>query len=344
VKCKQCKRELDLSVFIKDDKQLTRCKTCRDYANEYYDTDSAKAKSKIYRKARRAKNIEYFRQSDKLYKRELRKTPENKEYRKQYNIKNKEKIKAFDRNRMDNRPEYFLWSSARKRARNKLEFSITEADVKELLNTTICPLRNTQFERGIKGPADNSKSLDRIDNTKGYIKDNIQIISYRANIIKNNTDLNLFRTIVNGLKNYTPVIHPIDDLTRQFLIEDRIRWLKENDRTESWLLNVEERMFNSAQRRVKTNKLSLTITYDDIKAIYPLDNKCPILKTTFIIGNKTNALHSATLDRIDNTKGYEIGNIQVISSQVNVVKNKATIAELEVILKNWEKLEREKCL
>jgi len=31
----------------------------------------------------------------------------------------------------------------------------------------------------------NSPSLDRLDSTKGYTPDNVRVISYRANVIKN---------------------------------------------------------------------------------------------------------------------------------------------------------------
>jgi len=49
-----------------------------------------------------------------------------------------------------------------------------------------CPILGIPmvFNRG--KVQDNSYSIDRIDNTIGYQLDNIHIISYRANMLKNN--------------------------------------------------------------------------------------------------------------------------------------------------------------
>ena len=46
----------------------------------------------------------------------------------------------------------------------------------------------------------------------------------------------------------------------------------------------------------------------------------------------------ATLDKIDPSKGYVCGNIQILSYRANTLKNSATIDELKTIIKNWENL------
>ena len=84
--------------------------------------------------------------------------------------------------------EYF-WRSARKRAQKRgkeKEFTITIADV-QAVDTDVCPILNIPIKRypqtvggsAIANP--DSKSIDRIDSTKGYIPGNIRIISWKAN-------------------------------------------------------------------------------------------------------------------------------------------------------------------
>ena len=75
-------------------------------------------------------------------------------------------------------------AKSRAKARDLL-FDITEEDVKW---NDICPVLGIPitFQRN-KGPGgdDNSPSLDRIDNEKGYVKGNVRLISNRANKLKN---------------------------------------------------------------------------------------------------------------------------------------------------------------
>lgn len=72
------------------------------------------------------------------------------------------------------------------------EFNLT---IDDIIIPEICPV----FRVPIKIP-----SVDRIDSTKGYTKDNIRIIENRANVLKNNAtiqELELILADLKGLKN-----------------------------------------------------------------------------------------------------------------------------------------------
>jgi len=70
----------------------------------------------------------------------------------------------------------------RARSRGKWEVTITLEDIPEIPD--ICPVLKTRMIK---------PSLDRIDSSKGYIPGNVRIISYRANMLKNNaTDNELY--------------------------------------------------------------------------------------------------------------------------------------------------------
>jgi len=75
----------------------------------------------------------------------------------------------------------------RSRAKRKgLEFDLTEKFLIELSERTlICPLTDIPLRYDNQNRlADDHAELDRKDNTKGYIKDNVWFISKRANRIK----------------------------------------------------------------------------------------------------------------------------------------------------------------
>lgn len=57
----------------------------------------------------------------------------------------------------------------------------------DILIPEFCPVFGCRLERSLEGHAkSNSPSIDKIDPTKGYIPGNIQILSYKANVMKNN--------------------------------------------------------------------------------------------------------------------------------------------------------------
>lgn len=79
-----------------------------------------------------------------------------------------------------------LWV-ARNRAKKKgWEYSLEPSDI---IIPEYCPVLGLKLETQIGRAADNSPSLDRINSGKGYIKGNVQVISRRANILKNNATL-----------------------------------------------------------------------------------------------------------------------------------------------------------
>ena len=86
-------------------------------------------------------------------------------------------------------PEKIIHQHAKERAKKKgLEFNIEEFDINIPI---ICPILGIPIykigsEGKPSGPCANSASLDRIDNTKGYVKGNVKIISHKANTMKHN--------------------------------------------------------------------------------------------------------------------------------------------------------------
>jgi len=108
---------------------------------------------------------------------------------------------------------------------------------------------------------------------------------------------------------------------------------------DTWrLLTLEKQLLYHANKRILKSNLKLDIDENYIKSIWPIDNRCPILNEKFVLGEKIISDFSPTLDRIDNNKGYVKDNIRVISAKANAVKNKSTLEELKLMLKNWENI------
>lgn len=94
-----------------------------------------------------------------------------------------------------------LVTSARTRANRKsIVFNITEED---LVIPEICPLLEIPLIIGNHIETRNSSpSIDRIDNTLGYIRGNVRIISFLANSMKRDVPKEMLLLFANNIRQY----------------------------------------------------------------------------------------------------------------------------------------------
>lgn len=97
-------------------------------------------------------------------------------------------------------PEAYMYQNAKSSAKKRgIEFTIEKSDI---VIPEYCPVFNVKLELTWgEGTKDNKPSLDRIDSSKGYVRGNIQVISWRANNLKSDGTLEEFVQLVEFMKN-----------------------------------------------------------------------------------------------------------------------------------------------
>ena len=99
-------------------------------------------------------------------------------------------------------------------------------------------------------------------------------------------------------------------------------------------------LLRCSKNRAKKRQLEHTLKEEDIN----IPTHCPVLGIP-ISHQKSGGLphaNSATIDRIDNNKGYIPGNVIVVSRRANVLKNDATLEELRKIVTFYDNLDNKK--
>lgn len=161
--------------------------------------DKHKEEIAIKRKPLRKKtNPSYYKtRVEKLGKEEINRQA------KEYREKNPERVREnLRRNRREN-PERNLLNRARIRAIEKnLEFNLELSDI---VIPPLCPYLQVPIKKA-DGVFDYAPSIDRIDNTKGYIKGNIEVVSLKANQMKNRATVpELIQFAESVLKKYRDI-------------------------------------------------------------------------------------------------------------------------------------------
>lgn len=177
-KC-ECLKELDKFVKNKNNKSGHRsiCKECRNSETREW------SKKTGYHRKKFSKNPEPILLAQKKYRES-----------------NKEKIREKALNKYKNNIPMVLFNSSKKRAKKR--GIIHNISTEDIIIPETCPVLGIPIfsTHGTGRPTANSPSLDRIDNTKGYTKDNIIVISWRANNLKRDASMEELQKIVNFYK------------------------------------------------------------------------------------------------------------------------------------------------
>jgi hypothetical protein len=90
-------------------------------------------------------------------------------------------------------------------------------------------------------------------------------------------------------------------------------------------------LLNNARSRASHAGLEFSITIEDIT----IPDVCPYLQVPIkLILGEGKQDFNISLDRIDSTKGYIKGNVQVISKKANTMKSNATKEELDTFARS----------
>ena len=327
--CCTCKQEKPLDEFWSykssvDGKQ-PRCKECQ---REYKKTTKYKAKQAEY-------NREYYQIPEvKQARREWKKTPEQLAKRKEYEDRPTVRARRLELNQSPRRKQYqrdwradpenhqsvleyratfqekYLMSAARKRGKQfDVPCTIAEEDI-HIPET--CPVLGIPITRGKGKWTNNSPSLDRLFPERGYIPENIAVISFRANALKKNGTAEEHRNISAWMRAQNPkekMKSPIDGYI---------------------FGKTEKSLVYDATKRAKQKGLPCDIRPENIM----IPDVCPILGIPLYPGKGKPHDGSPSLDRVIQELGYTLENTRVISLRANLLKRDGT-AEEHLKIADW---------
>lgn len=312
-RCKECKEDSEFHKRSREKDGLAReCKACKSKSGKEYNErnkETIKAKKKAYRQ----KNKEKVREGQK------KAIDKNKEHYESYSRKYSEKRREYNKRRCKERylankeeiaeklkakrramPQKYMFNAAKYRAKKVgIDFSLVPDDI---IVPQICPILGIQISITDLKREKQSPSLDRLDNSKGYTKDNSWVISSLANSMKNDAtfeELVLFAKWIVGESNFS---------TEDQEIEHKVlrRW------------------HSGIKARCKRDGIIFEILPDDLY----LPKVCPVFGEVLSKNLPACSKMLPTVDKIVPELGYTKENIQVISMQANTMKSKATKLEL----------------
>lgn len=161
-----------------------RCSGCKDYKHPEHFSKSKNTKDGLHNECRACHSVRAKREyADPAVKN--KRAAQQQGYRKAH-------------------PEANMLVQIRNRCiRSGITFNLTIEDCKI---PKVCPVLGILLVSGqvrVSGMhADNTPSMDRIDPTKGYVKGNVRVISWRANHLKNNATRQELEAIIEYMRSH----------------------------------------------------------------------------------------------------------------------------------------------
>lgn len=116
-------------------------------------------------------------------------------------LKSKHKLNEYSKNyRLANHARRIVHYAKSRAKKMGLLFDLVPADIPLPTNCPVLGLLLDYTSREGKKNRDDAPSLDRIDPKKGYVRGNVQVISLRANRIKNDATVAELRTIADFME------------------------------------------------------------------------------------------------------------------------------------------------
>lgn len=243
-------------------------------------SEDAKETKRIWRVNNPEKIKEYLDKYRQSYVYKNRQNERNRVLR-EYRIKNPEKFHKYNEKRKQN-IEYKLYYYKNRAKEKSYSWEITDEYAFELFSEP-CFYCNEFNEYGING-------IDRVDNNKGYIDDNIVSCCMECNMIKCDMEIDTFLQKIEHI------------LTFNNLIEGNLYQFS----------NDSHKNYQSKVMDANSRSIYIDISEEQFDEISK--------KPCYICGKKTNEIHHNGIDRIDNNKGYVNGNIASCCGNCNYMK------------------------
>jgi hypothetical protein len=164
-------------------------------------------------------------------------------------------------------------------------------------------------------------SLDRINSSKGYIESNIQWVHKNVNLSKlslNNKEYIIYCLMISSKINFVKSNHYTDNLKKEYDFNWSLSYYRKKDKKHS---NIRSETLTRYRIGALKRDIDFDLNLEDLWYLFKKQNgKCYYSGVLLELPRKRGDKSIASLDRIDNTKSYNIDNCAWCHKDINLMK------------------------